>query len=138
MLITTLLCAAAEKPGPGWKNWPLTSPSPHDTRHHTTLDLREHRPVPPPPPPPYPASPRPQLASPLQAGPIFAPASQSKAANPAAPQTASPWPGASLSLLRRRPRDLTLLRPAEFSLSCLHAAKFARLLFRRFSLHNRP
>ena len=48
------------------------------------------------------------------------------------PDCARPWLGASLSLLRCRPRDLPV-HPAEFSLACLQAAKFARRLFRRFS-----
>lgn len=85
-------------------------------------------------PPPTPCKPV-YLPSPLQAGPIPAPAPQSPEASAAASQAGrGPGRAPAASRRRRRPRGLTL-RPAEFSLSGLQAAKFARRFFPAVFLH---
>lgn len=128
MLVTTLLCAAVGKPGLCWRNRPLTPPLPHGTSHHPIPDLAE-RPLPPPDYYTRPASPRPHFltfSTSSWAHPSTSPPKQGSQ-HRGFLDSERPWLRASLSL---RHHDLTL-HPAEFSLSCLQAAKFARRLFRR-------
>lgn len=139
MLVTTLLCAAAGKPGLRGGHRPLTAPpSPQGTGQgappHLTGRPRKTHPAA---PPPTACKPAPRLftfSTPSWAHPSTSPP-EPGGQRRGFPGGERPWPRASpRGRRRRRPRGLTL-HPAEFSLSRLQAAKFARRFFPAVFLH---